>query len=81
MSDGKKYDNSGALYVNDKKQNDKHPDRNGSAMIDGVEYWISGWIKEGKSGKFMSLAFRRKDEQQGGGSRPASQRSEADEFF
>ena len=80
MSD-KKYDNSGALYVNDKKEKDSHPDRNGSALIDGVEYWVSGWIKEGKSGKFMSLAFRRKDEQQGTGTKSATKRSEADEFF
>ena len=77
----KKYDNSGALYVNDKKEKDSHPDRNGSATIDGVEYWISGWIKEGNSGKFMSLAFRRKDAQTGGTSKPAPKRSEADEFF
>ena len=77
----KKYDNSGALYVNDKKEKDNHPDRNGSATIDGVEYWVSGWIKEGNSGKFMSLAFRRKDQQQGGGSNTAPKRTEADEFF
>lgn len=53
-------DNSGSIFVNDRKETDKHPDRSGTAMIDGVEYWISGWIKDGAKGKFMSLAFKRK---------------------
>jgi len=76
----KKYDNSGALYVNDKKEKDSHPDRNGSALIGGVEYWVSGWIKEGNSGKFMSLAFRRKDDT-ASPNKPAPKRSEEDELF
>lgn len=64
----KKYDNSGAIFVNDRKEKDTHPDRSGSAMIDGVEYWVSGWIKNGKSGKpFMSLSFKKKDVQRGCG--------------
>ena len=54
---------SGSLFVNTKKETDNHPDRNGSALIDGVEYWVSGWIKETKSGdKWMSLAFKPKTE-------------------
>lgn len=56
-----KYDNSGALFKNDRKQQDNHPDRTGSATIDGVEYWVDGWLKEGKNGPFLSLAFKRKD--------------------
>ncbi len=55
-------DNSGSVFVNEKKEKDTHPDRTGTAMIDGREYWISGWIKIGKNGsKFMSLAFKPKD--------------------
>lgn len=57
-------DNSGTLFINDKKESDKHPDRSGSAMIDGVEYWVSGWIKKGAKGQFMSLAFKRKGQAQ-----------------
>jgi hypothetical protein len=53
-------DNSGTLFVNDRKDKDTHPDRAGTAMIDGVEYYVNGWIKEGKKGKFLSLAFKRK---------------------
>ncbi len=53
-------DNSGIMFVNDKKTKDAHPDRKGSATIGGVEYWVSGWIKEGDRGKFLSLAFEPK---------------------
>jgi hypothetical protein len=57
-----KFDNSGAMFVNDRKDKETHPDRQGSATVDGVEYWVSGWIKDGKNGKWMSLAFKRKEE-------------------
>jgi hypothetical protein len=57
-----KYDNSGAMFVNERKEKETHPDRQGSATIAGVEYWVSGWIKEGKNGKWLSLAFKRKEE-------------------
>jgi hypothetical protein len=72
-----KYDNSGAMFVNDRKLQDNHPDRQGSATIDGVEYWISGWIKEGKNGKWMSLAFKRKEETSAL-TRPATRKPELD---
>ena len=57
-------DNSGSLFVNDRKTTSKHPDRTGSCMIGGVEYWVSGWIKEGKNGKkpWLSMAFTPKEE-------------------
>jgi hypothetical protein len=55
-------DNSGAMFVNDRKEKDSHPDRRGDAMIDGKMYWVSGWIKEGKKGKWMSLSFTPKED-------------------
>jgi len=56
-------DNSGSVFVNDKKESDKHPDRSGQAMIGGVEYWVSGWLKKTKDGKpYLSLAFKPKGE-------------------
>lgn len=55
-------DNSGTLSRNDRKSQPNHPDHRGSCIIDGVEYWISAWIKDGRNGKFFSLAFQPKDE-------------------
>jgi hypothetical protein len=55
-------ENSGSLFKNSKKATDKHPDRTGSALIDGREYWVSGWVKQDKNGNpWMSLAFKPKD--------------------
>ena len=69
-----KKDNSGTLGVNKRKEKDTHPDQSGTCVIDGVEYWISGWIKQnGSTGEeFLSLAFKRKDAQQERSAAPAS---------
>jgi len=37
-------DNTGAIFVNDRKEKDTHPDRSGSATIGGVQYWVSGFL-------------------------------------
>jgi len=57
-------DNSGAMFVNERKTTASHPDRNGSCMVNGVEYWVSGWVKEPKTAgkqKWLSLSFTPKD--------------------
>lgn len=68
-----KYDNSGALFKNDKEGHPTWADYKGQITINGVEYWLSAWIKEGKNGKFMSLSAKPKDEkpQQSQGRKPA----------
>jgi hypothetical protein len=56
-------DNTGSMFHNDRKESANHPDAKGSAMIDGVEYWVSGWNKKTQEGKsWRSLAFTRKDQ-------------------
>lgn len=65
-------DMSGSLFKNTRKEKETHPDWNGSVRIDGHDYWISGWLKEGQNGKFFSLAFKRKD---GTADRPAAPKS------
>ena len=60
-------DNSGSIFKNEDRKTDKHPHGTGTAMIDGVEYWVSAWTKEGKKGKFQSLAFKRKEERTSSG--------------
>lgn len=49
--------NRGALFVNDRKQSDKHPDMNGKININGVDYWLSGWWKQTQRGEILSLSL------------------------
>jgi len=61
-------DNSGAVFVNVRKEQDSHPDRTGTAMIDGVDFFVNGWLRKSKSGQpYLALSFKRKD---GGGPKP-----------
>lgn len=64
--------NTGALFVNDKGDNEKRPDRRGTINIEGVEYKLSGWLRTPNGGgqQFLSLKAERKDAQQG----PAAQK-------
>jgi len=56
--------NTGALFKNDKKVSEKHPDYKGTANVDGTEYWVSAWIKTSKSGQsFMSFAYTPKQQE------------------
>jgi hypothetical protein len=56
------HDNSAILFRNTDKTRDSDRDYKGEATVGGVKYWLSGWIKEGKRGKFMAFAFKPKDE-------------------
>jgi hypothetical protein len=60
----KQYDNKnkGAIFVNNKKQSNNHPDMTGKIDIEGTEYYISCWYKQSKKGeKFMSASVKRVD--------------------
>lgn len=57
------YDNTnrGAFFKELEKKSDKHPDYKGTLNVGGVDYWLSGWIKESQAGKkFMSLSVEAK---------------------
>lgn len=68
----KSFPNSGSLFKNENRTTDKHPEYSGSAEIDGVQYWISAWVKDGQKGKFFSLSFKPKDQQQSRGGNAGS---------
>ena len=59
-----KRDNSGVLFKSDKRDNERAPHYKGNITVDGKDYWLSAWIKDGKSGKFMGLAVSPKEAQQ-----------------
>ena len=61
---------SGVLFKNDKKTaaKPKWPDYQGVALINGEEFYLSGWIREGQRGKLLSLAFKAKTDQREGAS-------------
>lgn len=53
------YDNTnrGALFKNDDKKADSHPDYKGKINTNGQDFWLSAWIKQSKDGKkYMSLS-------------------------
>lgn len=56
-------DFSGSLFKNERREKDTHPNATGSALINGVEYWVSAWTKKDKNGNnWQSLAFKPKTE-------------------
>jgi hypothetical protein len=58
-------DMSGTLSKNDRKEKDAHPDYRGTLTIRGEKFRLSGWIKNSENGKFLSLAVRPADEDNG----------------
>lgn len=59
-----KRDNEGAIWGNQKKQKETHPDFTGNATIDGQDYWVSAW-KRGENASdrapVLKFAFTKKD--------------------
>lgn len=68
-------DNSGVLFKSDKRDNERAPHYRGNITVNGQDYWLSAWIKEGKSGKFMGLAVSPKEPQA-----PVKQKSKSSGF-
>lgn len=55
--------NTGTLGKNKRKEKDTHPDYSGQINIEGVDYWLSAWVKTGNNNeKFFSMAVKPKDQ-------------------
>jgi hypothetical protein len=67
MVNNRDFPNSGILFKNEKRRNDRDPGYQGSVDITcpdcarRFQMWISAWVKEGRKGKFFSLSFKAKD--------------------
>lgn len=42
------------LFANTNRTKDTQPTHTGKLMLNGKEYKLSAWVKEGKSGRFFS---------------------------
>ena len=49
------YDNSGVLFVNDRKEKETQPDYTGNIVMGGVKKRLAGWKKTSKSDPSMSF--------------------------
>ena len=48
-------ENTGSVFTNDKKGNDKAPDLKGQVNVGGKLYNVAMWVKDGNKGKFYSM--------------------------
>jgi hypothetical protein len=68
--------NRGAIWKNDDKEDDKHPDFKGKLDVEGVEYSVSAWKrKPDASAKAPALSFSVKPKTE----KPAANRKPARE--
>lgn len=51
-------ENKGALFTNNRKQKETHPDFKGEINVNGKKYDLSGWKKQGQNGAFISLSIQ-----------------------
>jgi len=51
-------DNEGALFKEEDKKSDRHPDMTGKGLIAGTEYRIAAWSNTSKAGKkYLKVTF------------------------
>lgn len=58
MSNYQTKENSGAIFKNDRKEKETHPDYTGTINVAGKDWQISLWVKEGKKGKYFSASIK-----------------------
>jgi hypothetical protein len=62
MADHQSKPNTGVLFKNDRKRDDKDPGYQGTLNIDGKDYWLSAWVNiaQRDGSKYFSLRVRPK---------------------
>lgn len=82
----KQYDNtnSGFMSRNDNRKTDKHPEFTGSLNVEGVDFWVSAWVNEGREGgkmegrKYFSIKISRKEQNNRNAPPPPKQSSHSE---
>ena len=74
------YDNSGVLFVNDRKEKDSQPDYTGNIVMGGVKKRLAGWKKTSKSDPSMSFLSISVSDFQGKKEEPEQQKSDQDDL-
>ena len=75
------YDNNnrGSIWKNEDRKSETHPQFKGSAEVNGVEYWVSGWLRKADANPkapAMSFSFQAKEQQ----SAPKTAQAPANDF-
>jgi len=54
--------NRGIISKNTRKELETHPDIRGQINVDGVDFWVDGWLKQRNdgTGSFYSLSIKPK---------------------
>ena len=72
-------ENSGSMFVNQRKQKDTHPDFQGTVNVDGTLKQISAWKKEDKNGNdWYSFSFSEPYQKDGSGGGKSSKSDDLD---
>lgn len=74
-------DNSGSMFKNNRKENERQADMTGSIMVDGTEYWLNAWRKVDKNGNpWYSFSVKKKESRQGSSNPPPARNVPDDEI-
>lgn len=49
--------NTGSIFKNDRKEKENQPDYRGTINVNGKDWSIALWVKDGKKGKFFSASI------------------------
>lgn len=78
--------NSGALFKNTRRTNERQPEFTGKANVKGEEFYVSGWRKSREGGDpYISMSFETKADVEAkkaarnGGAAPVAQKADLDD--
>lgn len=75
MAQFEQRDNSFSMFLNDRKDTEKHPDFTGTLVVDGVHYFINCWKGKTRNGDtYLNGSIKKKEPRGGGNSRGGESR-------